>query len=123
MDDLFFSDSLLLVFFLFLPTFLIEQIVGDGTMVTGWDKALRTMTVGERAIIRVTDPNLGYGVAGVPPLIPSNAELEFDIELLDAQPPMTNIDFDSIAVADNTPVSKKHRCPYIVFDFFLSSIF
>ena len=85
-------------------------------MVTGWDKALRTMTVGERAIIRVTDPNLGYGVAGVPPLIPSNAELEFDIALLDAQPPMTNIDFDSIAVADNTPVSN-YYCPYIVHFF------
>lgn len=74
-------------------------------MVPGWEKALRTMSVGERAIIRITDPALGYGAAGVPPLIPPNAELEFDVELLDCQPPMTNIDFDSIAVADNTPVS------------------
>ena len=73
-------------------------------MVSGWDKALRTMKVGERAIIRVVDTSLGYGSAGVPPLIPPNAELEFDVELLDAQPPMTNIDFDSIATADSTPV-------------------
>jgi hypothetical protein len=78
-------------------------------MVSGWDKALRSMNVGERAIIRVTDPNLGYGVAGVPPLIPPNAELEFDVELLDAQPPMTNIDFDSIATADSTPVRSNSR--------------
>ena len=74
-------------------------------MVSGWEKAIRTMNVGERAIVRVTDPDLGYGTTGVPPLIPANAELEFDIELLDAQPPMANIDFDSIAMADNTPVS------------------
>lgn len=74
-------------------------------MVVGWEKALRTMNVGERAIIRLMDPNLGYGAAGVAPLIPPNAELEFDIELLDSQPPMANIDFDSIAMADSTPVS------------------
>jgi FKBP-type peptidyl-prolyl cis-trans isomerase len=74
-------------------------------MVAGWDKAIRTMTVGERAIIRVTDPNLGYGIAGVPPLIPSNSMLEFDVQILDAQEPTLNIDFDSIAMADNTPVS------------------
>jgi FKBP-type peptidyl-prolyl cis-trans isomerase len=73
-------------------------------MILGWEKALRTMSVGERAVVRVTDPDLGYGAAGVPPLIPPNAELEFDIEVLDSQPPMTNIDFDSLATADNTPV-------------------
>ena len=73
-------------------------------MVPGWDKALRTMNVGERSVFRLTDPELGYGSAGVPPLVPANAELEFDIELLDMQSPMNNIDFDSIATADNTPV-------------------
>lgn len=75
-------------------------------MVKGWEKALRTMTVGERAIIRVTDPELGYGAVGVPPFVPPNAQLEFDIEVLDAQLPNMNIDFDSLANADNTPVSK-----------------
>lgn len=74
-------------------------------MVKGWEKALRTMTVGERAIIRITDPELAYGDKGVPPLIPPNAQLEFDIEVLDTQLPTTNIDFDSLANADNTPVS------------------
>lgn len=73
-------------------------------MVKGWEKALRTMQVGERAIVRVTDPQLGYGVAGVPPLIPPNAQLEFDIQVLDTQLATTNIDFDSLATADNTPV-------------------
>jgi FKBP-type peptidyl-prolyl cis-trans isomerase len=74
-------------------------------MIKGWEKALRTMTVGERAVIRVTDPELGYGALGVPPLIPPNAPLEFDVEVLDTQLPTLNIDFDSLAMADNTPVS------------------
>jgi hypothetical protein len=73
-------------------------------MVIAWEKAIRTMAVGERAIIRVSDPSLGYGAAGVPPLVPPNSELEFDIEILDTQPAMANIDFDSLANADNTPV-------------------
>jgi FK506-binding protein 1 len=82
-----------------------KMVVGDGTMIAAWDKALRSMTIGERAVIRVKDPSFGYGAVGVPPLIPPNAELEFDVEVLDAQPAMANIDFDSLATADNTPVS------------------
>ena len=78
-------------------------------MVKGWEQALRTMTVGERAIVRVIDPSLGYGLAGVPPLIPPNAMLEFDIEILDTQLPTENIDFDSIATADSTPVRTPTR--------------
>jgi len=80
-----------------------KMVVGDGTMVAGWDKALRTMMVGERSIVKVTNTDLGYGKDGVPGLIPPGAELEFDIEILEAQPPMQNIDFDSIAMADNIP--------------------
>lgn len=74
-------------------------------MIPGWEKAVRSMSIGERAVVRITDPELGYGASGVPPLVPANAELEFDIEILDAQPPMANIDFDSLATADSTPVS------------------
>lgn len=74
-------------------------------MVPGWDLALKSMVVGERSIVRVVDTaNLGYGSQGVPPFIAPNAQLEFDITLLDAQAPTLNIDFDSIATLDNTPV-------------------
>ena len=74
-------------------------------MINGWDYAIRSMEVGERALIRVVDTeNLGYGQQGVPPLIKPNQQLEFDITLLDCQPPTLNIDFDSIATLDNTPV-------------------
>jgi FKBP-type peptidyl-prolyl cis-trans isomerase len=74
-------------------------------MVPGWDAAVRSMQVGERAVVRVVDSEkLGYGSVGVPPLILPGQQLEFDITLLDCQPPTLNIDFDSIATLDNTPV-------------------
>jgi hypothetical protein len=76
-------------------------------MIPGWDRALRTMVVGERAVFRV-EPQLAYGETGIPTLVDPNSPVEFDIQLLDVQPPTLNIDFDSIAMADNTPV-RTHR--------------
>jgi hypothetical protein len=78
-------------------------VIGDGSMIIGFDKAIRSMRVGERCMLQVTDPTLGYGTSGVPPIIPSNATLQFDIEILDTQPVTANIDFDRLAEADNTP--------------------
>lgn len=60
-------------------------VVGDGTMVPSWDMALRTMKEGERATVQVTDPKYGYGEAGVPPFVPPNAKLEFDIEVINIE--------------------------------------
>jgi FKBP-type peptidyl-prolyl cis-trans isomerase len=74
-------------------------------MIPGWDKALRSMSVGERAVIRIVDPELAYGSSGIPFLVPPNSPVEMDVELLDVQPSTWKIDFDSLAVADNTPVS------------------
>ena len=81
-------------------------------MIPGWDKALRTMKVGERSLVRVLDSTQwGYGSIGIPsssssltPLVPPDATIEFDLEIIDSTPPMTNIDFDNLALADNTPV-------------------
>jgi hypothetical protein len=72
-------------------------------MIVGWEKALRSMRVGERSIVRITDPQLGYGAQGVVPVVPPNAVLELDLNVLDAQPATTNIDFDTLAMADTTP--------------------
>lgn len=85
-----------------------KLIVGDGSMIEGWDKALRTMSIGERSVVRIVDPQLAYGDKGVYPLIPSNAVIEMDVEILDSQPATANIDFDSLAlVADATPTTAK----------------
>lgn len=81
-----------------------KMVIGEGTMIAAWESALRGMRIGERAIFRVSDPALGYGAAGVPPVVPSNAVLELDVHVLDAQPPTANIDFDNLAL-DATPTT------------------
>lgn len=53
----------------------------DGSMVSGWDVALTTMRVGEKARV-VVAPRYGYGSKGVPPVIGPDTSLEFEVEVL-----------------------------------------
>ncbi len=56
-----------------------------------WTEALQKMKVGGHAKV-VCPPEVAYGERGSPPVIPGNATLTFDIELLDVQktpPPAT----------------------------------
>lgn len=57
-------------------------VAGDGTMIRGWDAAIRAMREGERASVRISDPGFAYGAAGVPPFVPPNAEVVIDLEVL-----------------------------------------
>jgi len=59
-------------------------------MIEGWEKALSTMIIGEKAIVSITGPSAiqqyGYGSDGVAGgIVPPNAELELEIEVLDAE--------------------------------------
>eukprot|EP01012_Entosiphon_sulcatum_P039170 TRINITY_DN5137_c0_g1_i1.p3 TRINITY_DN5137_c0_g1~~TRINITY_DN5137_c0_g1_i1.p3 ORF type:complete len:163 (+),score=33.22 TRINITY_DN5137_c0_g1_i1:96-584(+) len=54
--------------------------IGVGRLIRGWDEAVVRMTVGEKAQL-VIRPEKGYGARGVPPAIPPNATLVFDIQL------------------------------------------
>ena len=80
-----------------------KMAVGDGTMIPGWDAAVRSMRVGERSVVRIENADLAYGATGVYPVIPPNAILELDLEILDSAPAAANIDFDALAEADATP--------------------
>jgi FKBP-type peptidyl-prolyl cis-trans isomerase len=55
--------------------------LGSGQVIRGWDEAVATMKVGDKS--KFTIPSeLGYGSRGAGGVIPPNATLIFDIELL-----------------------------------------
>jgi FKBP-type peptidyl-prolyl cis-trans isomerase len=56
--------------------------LGTGSVIQGWDEALRSMKKGGRRTL-IIPYWLAYGVDGRPPTIPPRATLVFDIELID----------------------------------------
>ncbi len=59
----------------------IAFVLGQGQVIQGWEQGILGMKEAEKKTLTIP-PELAYGEAGRPPVIPPNATLIFDVELV-----------------------------------------
>jgi FKBP-type peptidyl-prolyl cis-trans isomerase len=70
----------------------VSFVVGKRCVIAGLEYGVQGMRVGGKRIIRVS-PHLGYRDEGLDGLIPANAVLVFDVEMLEVQEHVANTDW------------------------------
>ncbi|KAF7722269.1 FK506 binding protein proline rotamase rapamycin-binding protein [Apophysomyces ossiformis] len=59
-----------------------ETQIGVGRVIKGWDEGVPQLSLGQKARL-ICSPDYAYGPRGIPGVIPPNATLIFEVELLD----------------------------------------
>ena len=58
-----------------------QFVIGVGQVIRGWDEGVAQMSLGEKAKLFISS-DYGYGARGAGNVIPPNADLIFEVELL-----------------------------------------
>lgn len=76
-------------------------VIGPTPVIAGWNRGIVGMKIGGERKLEIP-PSLGYGAEGMPPAIPPDADLFFDIKLLDIVKKGDEGTFDSLDVTKGT---------------------